>query len=458
MQGQKTTEKQARHPAVAPILDSCVRYGFCTNTCPTYVLTRDENESPRGRIALIGDMLASDTAPGRDTVAHIDSCLGCLSCMTTCAAKVDYHHLIDYARDHVERTYRRPWRDRFVRRMLAFLMPSPSRFRAALRLAPLGWTVRWTDRRLAAMLDLRPAATPAAPDLGRARRVHPAEGTRRGRVVLLTGCVQRVIARHVNDAAVRMLCRHGVEVVVLPQVDCCGALTLHMGFGSQARRSAAALAGAIAREHADDPIDAVIITASGCGTTIKDYARLLGDEADHAAAGALTAGLARDVTEYLSGLALNAPVDTVRGIRVAYHDACSLQHGQKVTRQPRALLKDAGFVPVNAPEGHICCGSAGTYNLLQPDTAHKLGQRKAEALQSTGAAVVAAGNLGCITQIAHHADLPVVHTVELLDWATGGPVPPALAGRELPREALPDPLPENPAPVADAPASDDSFW
>ncbi len=458
MSGQTTTEIQVQHPAVAPILESCVRYGFCTNTCPTYVLTRDENESPRGRIALIGDMLASGAPPSQNTVAHIDSCLGCLSCMTTCAAKVDYHHLIDYARDHVERTYRRPLRDRLVRRMLAFLMPNPSRFRAALRLAPLGWTVRWTDRRLAAMLDLRPAAPPVKADLGRRRRVHPAEGERRGRVVLLTGCVQRVIAAHVNDAAIRLLCRHGIEVVVLPQVECCGALTLHMGFAREARQSASTLAAAIAAEHAREPIDAVIITASGCGTTIKDYARLLSGVASHAEDGALTAMLARDVTEYLSGHELRAPVDAVRGIRVAYHDACSLQHGQKVTRQPRDLLAEAGFLPVNAPEGHICCGSAGTYNLLQPETARVLGQRKAEALQSTGATVIAAGNLGCITQIGHHADLPIVHTVELLDWATGGPVPNALEGRDLPRETPRPPPPEHPAPSEAKPTSDESFW
>lgn len=445
--------------AMRTILDSCVRYGFCTNTCPTYVLTRDENESPRGRIALIREMLASDAPPDPASVAHIDSCLGCLSCMTTCAAKVDYHHLIDHARAHVEKTYRRPLADRLLRRLLVLLLPHPARFRLALRVAPLGRLVRWVDPRLAAMLDLRPVSTPRPADLRRARRVHPAEGERRGRVVLLTGCVQRVIAEHVNEAAIRLLCRHGTEVVVLPQVDCCGALTLHMGHAERARASAAFMARAIADEHDRAPLDAVIITASGCGTTVKDYPHLLAGEADLAKAAALTGRLACDVTEYLAAKGLHPPVDAVRGVPVVYHDACSLQHGQRVTKPPRELLTQAGYALSSAPEGHICCGSAGTYNLLQPDTARTLGRRKAEALHSTGAAIVAAGNLGCITQIGEHADLPVVHTVELLDWATGGPVPPALTGRALPRRT-PDPGPGDAPTDAAASGGQDaeSFW
>lgn len=449
---------------VRRILDSCVRYGFCTNTCPTYVLTRDENESPRGRIALIRAMMDSDAPPDRDTVRHLDSCLGCLSCMTTCAAKVDYHHLIDHARAHVEQHYRRPLLDRLLRWTLTRVLPHPARFRLALRVAPLGRLVRWLDPRIAAMLDLRPTHLTSPPNLGRRRRVFPAEGARKGRVVLLTGCVQRVIADHVNQAAIRLLQRHGNEVVVLPQVECCGALTLHMGHAGPGQASARSLALAIAEEHRRAPLDGVVITASGCGTTIKDYVQVLAGRDDPAAklsdAAVLAARLACDITEYLKPSDLCPVTEAARDVAVVYHDACSLQHGQKVTAQPRRLLESAGFAVMNAPESQLCCGSAGTYNLLHPTTAETLGRRKAMHLDSTGAAVVAAGNLGCMTQIGRFSQAPVVHTVELLDWATGGPMPPALVAvgalRRLPKATEPAPL--QPDAGRNAGSQQDTFW
>jgi glycolate oxidase iron-sulfur subunit len=425
------SQDQLAQPEIAEadsILKTCVHYGFCTGTCPTYVLFRDENDSPRGRIDLIRAMLEKGGAPEPKTVHHLDRCLSCLSCMTTCAVKVDYVHLIDIARNYIERHFRRPLPDRLLRRLLAGTLPYPIRFLAALQLAKL---VRpfagLMPGRLRGLIDMA-KARPAKPEL-LSPQVHFAQGERILRVALLAGCAQQALDRHINAATIRLLQRHGCDVILAEGAGCCGALPLHMGYEAQAKSLAAQNVEAWSKLFACG-LDAIIVNASGCGTTVKDYGHLLGT-ATAKRIGALT----RDITEILMQLGLRATGD-MKPYRVAYHDACSLQHGQKVIAQPRQLLKQAGFAVLDVPEKHFCCGSAGTYNLLQPDIATALGQRKAAHIESTDADIVAAGNLGCIVQIGRFANTPIVHTVELLDWATGGPMPDALQGLTL-REPTP---------------------
>ncbi|MBX9825497.1 MAG: glycolate oxidase subunit GlcF [Xanthobacteraceae bacterium] len=420
------TQDQLAQPAIAEadgILKTCVHYGFCTATCPTYVLFRDENDSPRGRIDLIRAMLEKGGAPDPKTVHHLDRCLSCCACMTTCAVKVDYAHLIDIARNHIERTFRRPLTDRLLRRLLAQVLPYPRRFLAALLLARAARPVaRLMPGRLRNLIGMARARL-ARPGL-LAPGVYRAEGERRMRVVLLAGCAQQSLDRNVNSATIGVLRRHGCDVLVAPGAGCCGALPLHMGYAAQAKRLASANVGAWSR-LLDDGLDAVVVNASGCGTTVKDYGHLLGsDTAKRIAA------LTCDITEILTRLGLRA-TGRMRPYCVAYHDACSLQHGQRVVDQPRRLLATAGFKVVDVPEKHFCCGSAGTYNLLQPDIADALGQRKAAHIASVEPDIIAAGNLGCMVQIGRHSATPIVHTVELIDWATGGPMPEALRGRPL---------------------------
>lgn len=433
MQTAFTADQLAR-PEIADaagILKDCVHYGFCTAVCPTYVLLRDENDAPRGRIDLIREMLESDAPPSARTVGYIDRCLSCNSCMTTCAAKVDYMHLADIARAHIEEHYRRPLGDRLLRGLIARTVPDARRFRLAMKAARLGRPFRaLMPGRLKTLLDLAPTALPLAAEAVKPG-VYPAEGERRKRVALLTGCVQQALAPRLNAATIRLLSRHGCEVVVAEGAGCCGAFTLHMGKEGLAKTSAGETILAWTREIEGEGLDAVIVNASGCGTTVKDYGRIFAHDPDLAEPAARVAGRARDVTELLAEIGLAAP-ETVVPLTVAYHDACSLQHAQKVTEPPRALLRAAGFKVMDVPERHFCCGSAGAYNMLQPEIAARLGKRKADHIESTGAAAVAAGNLGCMTQIAHHSGLPVVHTVELLDWATGGPMPAALDGVDLP--------------------------
>ncbi len=440
------SQDQLAKPEIAEadgILKTCVHYGFCTGTCPTYVLFRDENDSPRGRIDLIRAMLEKGGAPDPRTVHHLDRCLSCLSCMTTCAVKVDYVHLIDIARNYIEKNFRRPLPDRLLRGLLAQTLPYPRRFLAALKLAklaqPCAGLMPGRLRDLVGMAKARPAK----PELLEPQ-VHFAQGERIMRVALLAGCAQQALDRNINAATIRILQRHGCDVIVADGAGCCGALPLHMGFEAQAKALASGNVAAWSR-LLDGGLDAVVVNASGCGTTVKDYGHLLG--ADNAKRiGALT----RDVTELLMQLGLRA-TGKMKPYRVAYHDACSLQHGQKVIAPPRQLLKKAGFTVLDVPEKHFCCGSAGAYNLLQPEIATALGQRKAAHVESTDADIVAAGNLGCMVQIGRFAATPIVHTVELLDWASGGPMPEALQGRVL-REPAPATVVEDIAAISIAPS------
>jgi glycolate oxidase iron-sulfur subunit len=429
------TEAQLADPHVAEsekILRKCVHCGFCTATCPTYVTLGNELDSPRGRIYLIKDMLENGRAADREIVTHIDRCLSCLACMTTCPSGVNYMHLVDHARAHIHKTYRRPLPDRLIRAMLAFVLPYPARFRAALKLAKLGRPFAGLFEKipalkpLGAMLKLAPTAVPAASPASRPG-VHALSGkARKGRVAILTGCAQSVLEPGINEATISLLNRLGIEVVVPEGEGCCGALVHHMGREDAALASARRNVDAWMREIEGSGLDAIIVTASGCGTTIKDYGFMLRLDPAYAEKAAKVAALAKDITEYLSGIDLPEPV-LRPGTVVAYHSACSLQHGQKITRQPKELLKGAGFVVREPREGHLCCGSAGTYNILQPEISARLRDRKVRNIEATGAEIVAAGNIGCITQIASAANLPVVHTVRLLDWAYGGEKPVGVA-------------------------------
>ena len=410
------------------ILRKCVHCGFCTATCPTYTILGDELDSPRGRIYQIKDMLEKGGPPPETTVKHIDRCLSCLSCMTTCPSGVHYMHLVDHARAHIEATHSRPPADRAVRDLIARVLPNPRLFRMALLGASIGRPFRaMLPKRLSAMLALTPSSVPA-PSYSDRPGVHPAEGPRRKRVALLIGCAQQVLAPQINEATIRLLTRHGVEVVVSKGADCCGALTHHMGKEDLAHAAAKKTIDAWTTEIEGGGLDAIVINASGCGTSVKDYGHMFREDAAYAAKAARVAGLARDVTELMDEIGLARPV-VETGQAVAYHSACSMQHGQRIKEPPRALLRAAGFLVKEIPDAHLCCGSAGTYNMLQPELAGELRARKVAAIESTQAQAVAAGNLGCITQIAGGTGLPVVHTVELLDWATGGPMPEALAGR-----------------------------
>jgi glycolate oxidase iron-sulfur subunit len=411
------------------ILRACVHCGFCTATCPTYVTLGDELDSPRGRIYLIKDMLERDRPAGPQVVKHIDRCLTCLSCMTTCPSGVNYLHLVDHARAHIETSFRRPWQDRWLRRVLAWVLPYPTRFRALLFAAGLLRPLRHLlPGRMGAMLQLVPADLPP-PSPSDLPQTFPAVGTRQRRVALLTGCAQQVVAPQINEATIRLLTRHGCEVVVAPGAGCCGALVQHLGRKPAALEQARALIDAWSRAESrpGDDIDAIVINTSGCGTVIKEYGFLLRDDPVYAAKAARISGLARDVTEFLVELGLQKPVREA-GLRIAYHAACSLQHGQGVLAQPKDLLRQAGFAVEDIPDGHLCCGSAGTYNLLQPDLAETLKRRKLERIETLRPDAVAAGNVGCITQLASGTEIPVLHTVELLDWATGGLKPVALGG------------------------------
>ena len=447
------TLAQLADPQVAEtdrILRACVHCGFCTATCPTYLLTGDELDGPRGRIYLAKDMLEKNRPADATTVKHLDRCLTCLSCMTTCPSGVHYMHLVDHARQHIERTYERPLSDRFMRALLAFVLPHTSRFRAALMLARMARPLRALfPKRMRALLDAavsersRPALSSVRPQDALARgsklpavaRVALSPGGAAGaspgrklkRVALLPGCVQPALRPEINEATQRLLARFGVEVVVAPGTGCCGALVHHLGREHESSAQARADIDAWTREIETRGLDAIIVTASGCGTMLKDYGFLFRTDAQYAPKAARVSSLSRDISEVLAELLVGHHFDTeapgVRGLRVAYHSACSLQHGQKLHSLAPRLLREVGFTVLDVPEGHICCGSAGTYSLLQPEMSTQLRDRKARNIESVQPDVIATGNIGCITQIAQATGIPIVHTVELLDWATGGPPP-----------------------------------
>ena len=399
--------------ASAGAIRKCVHCGFCTATCPTYVLLGDERDSPRGRIELIRQMLETGGPPPASTVTHIDRCLSCLACTTTCPSGVDYAQLIDHARAHIETHYQRPWPERLLRELIPAVLTHPRRLALALALGrlarPLGPLFeRLNLAPLAALLRLVPPRT-AEPPFTLA-----AEGKRRGRVILLQGCVEPAMAPQIRAAAIRLITRTGYDVVLAHGEGCCGALSEHLGRAEEARAMARAN---LAAWKGAGKVAAIVTTAAGCGTMLKSYRRVVGQAVP-----------ARDILEFIAEAGL-PPVVKPQRLTVAYHAACSLQHGQQIKDAPPRLLAEAGFEVRLVPEGHLCCGSAGVYNILQADLATRLRDRKAANIASTGAAVVAAGNVGCMAQLAPALDAPVVHPVELLDWVTGGPRPAALAAK-----------------------------
>lgn len=418
---------QLKDPAIQrsnEVLRTCVHCGFCTATCPTYQVLGDELDSPRGRIYLIKDMLETGRPADEKTVKHVDRCLSCLACMTTCPSGVHYMHLVDHAREYIEQTYERPWRDRALRWVLARILPYPMRFRVALLLAKIGrpFAGLMPDERLKAMLEMAPKSIPPV-SRNDDPQVFPAKGTRRKRVALMTGCAQKALNTDINDATIRLLTRLGCEVVVAEGAGCCGALTHHMGKTEESHGTAAKNIRAWTREMQGQGLDAIVINTSGCGTTVKDYGHMF-RTTDLAKEAAAVAGIAKDISEVLAELAPGGAAP--EPLRVAYHAACSLQHGQKIKDHPKALLKAAGFTVAEPADSHLCCGSAGTYNLMQPEISKQLKARKVETLEAVTPDVIAAGNIGCMMQIGGGTGVPVVHTVELIDWATGGPKPRAL--------------------------------
>ena len=406
------------------ILRTCVHCGFCTATCPTYLLLGDELDSPRGRIYLIKQMLESGGPATPGVVKHVDRCLSCLSCMTTCPSGVNYMHLVDHARAYIEETYRRPWHDRLVRSLLANLLPYPRRMRVALRvgrfakpLKPLLDAVPLVGRRLGAMVDLAPTRLPTRREASPVTVRQPAAG----RVALLRGCAQPVLRPEINEATTRLLARNGIEVVEAVGEGCCGALVHHMGRDAESQSFAKANIDAWTREIEGKGLDAIVITTSGCGTTIKDYGFMFRNDPAYAEKACRVSALAKDVTEYLATLTL-APM-RARSFTVAYHSACSMQHGQGLKDGPKRLLKGLGLDVRDVPEGHICCGSAGIYNIMQPEIAEQLRARKVANIAKTRPDLIATGNIGCMTQIAKGTSVPILHTAELIDWMTGGPLP-----------------------------------
>ncbi|MEJ5219649.1 glycolate oxidase subunit GlcF [Cognatishimia sp. D5M38] len=418
------TEQQLEAPDFQrsnEILRACVHCGFCTATCPTYQVLGDELDSPRGRIYLIKDMLENERVPDEKTVKHIDRCLSCLACMTTCPSGVHYMHLVDHARAYIDENYKRPFTDRALRWALSQILPYPMRFRLALLAAKIGrpFAPMIPDARIKAMLEMAPKQIPPVSRNDDPQSFAP-KAPRKMRVALMTGCAQKALDTDINDATIRVLTRLGCEVVVAEGAGCCGALTHHMGKTDLSHSSAAANIRAWRKEMDGEGLDAIVINTSGCGTTVKDYGHMFRNEA-LAKDAAKVSEIAMDISELLTKL--DIPELPEQDMTVAYHAACSLQHGQQVKTAPKDVLKKLGFKIVEPADPHLCCGSAGTYNLLQPEISEQLKARKVKTLEAKSPDLIAAGNIGCMMQIGSGTNLPIIHTVELVDWATGGPRP-----------------------------------
>lgn len=416
----------------ANAIRKCVHCGFCLATCPTYELLGNELDSPRGRIYLMKDILEKDRCPTSQEVKHLDRCLSCLACKTTCPSGVDYMHLIDHTRQYIEARYRRPLAEKSMRWMLSMILPYPTRFRTALHvgqwlklLIPLFGKANMF-KPFASMLGLVPTRI-----AGKEKSLNSITKRYSGRVALLRGCAEPVLKPEYQQATVRVLNRLGYEVISTPGERCCGALTHHLGKTKMSLQFARHNVDMWHDELQGDGLDAILVTASGCGTTLKDYGHLLREDGDYAAKAAMVSNHILDISEFLSKRPLAAhlkPNAERSKILVAYHAPCTLQHGQNIVQQPQQILREVGFRVVSPRNGHMCCGSAGTYNILQRDLAMQLGKRKATSLSELNADVIATGNAGCAIQLGLYSDTPIVHTVELIDWATGGRRPESLAG------------------------------
>ena len=406
------------------ILRKCVHCGMCNATCPTYGINGDELEGPRGRIYLIKDMLENNKPANKKIAQHIDSCLSCYSCMTTCPSGVNYMHLIDHGRNYVEETYKRPFLDRTFRNILSFVLPRPKIF---LILAWISKIIKpfsfLFPQFLRNSLKLMPDRIPSK-KLKIQKTYSPESGKIVSRVALLTGCVQRVISPEINEATIRLLNRHNVEVVVMPDIECCGSLNHHLGKKDLAKTSFVKNIESWHEEYLSNGLDAIISNTSGCGTTLKDYGHIFKNDKELKKKASKISELTKDITEFLDeNLKLNFKFNEEKKYKIAYHSACSMQHGQRVHSQPKELIAKTGNEVLEIPEGHLCCGSAGTYNILHQKMAKSLLQNKVKNIEKISPDFISTGNIGCITQISTGTRIPIIHTIELLDWFTGGPKP-----------------------------------
>jgi glycolate oxidase iron-sulfur subunit len=424
------TKKQLQDSNISSadgILRKCVHCGFCNATCPTYQIVGDELDGPRGRIYLIKDMLENDKPANEKIAKHIDRCLSCYACMTTCPSGVNYMHLVDHARNHIEKTFVRPFFDRFIRNLLSKILPSPTLFRMAGYSARLFYPFRFLfPKKIKNMMKYMPNSFPVSRQEN--KEIYSSVGKTYARVALLTGCVQRVISPQINDATIDILNRHGVEVIVPKKVDCCGSLNHHLGKEELAHKSFINNINSWFKWYEEKNLDAILVTTSGCGTTLKDYGYIFRDHPDKELRrkAKMVSSLAKDVTEYLGkNIKLNY-VKKDKKFTIAYHSACSMQHGQKIHNQPMDLLKKTGNEIVEIPDGHLCCGSAGTYNLLQDEMAAELLKRKVSNIDKVKPDFISTGNIGCMTQISSGTKIPIVHTIEILNWYTGGEKPIAI--------------------------------
>jgi len=396
--------------AVEENLRNCVHCGICTATCPTYVLLGDERDGPRGRIVMMQQMLEENATPSQETVLHVDRCLSCLACRTACPSSVDYARLVDTARAHIETRYERPFADRFLRWLIAAVMPRPALVRVGLLFAPLG---RWLPGGLGAMARMgskRHAATVPASE--------PPVTANAKRIALMPGCVQKALAPEIDAAARRVLARRGYELVPLGGAGCCGSLVHHLGKDDQAKAWAKRAIEAFERSG---PFDGVLITATGCSAYLKDLAHLFADDLVWAARAAAFAAKMRDFLD----LATPRPT-TPRRVRVAWQAPCSLQNGLKLADAGKTMLKSAGFEVLDIAESHLCCGSAGSYAILQPKIAGELRSRKLTNIAATQADVISTANIGCLHHLSGLDAPPIAHIAELIDWAEGGAMPSVL--------------------------------
>ena len=415
----KSTEK---------IIRKCVHCGMCNATCPTFNLLGDELDGPRGRIYLIKDMIENKRTPTKKVVSHIDKCLSCYSCMTTCPSGVNYMHLIDHGRNYVEQKYKRPFIEKQFRNFLSNTLPKPKIFKFLILFAKLGQIFKFLlPKNLKSMLDVAPKKI--YKKTLKTQRVYKAERKKpTARVALLIGCVQRVVSPQINESTIRVLTRHGVEVITMPEIECCGSLNHHLGKEELARETFKKNINMWYDEYLKNGLDAIISNTSGCGTTLKDYGFIFRDDKELKKKSKKISELTKDITEFLDqNLKLSFKKDKgLKKYNIAYHSACSMQHGQKVHNQPIDLLEKTGNKVSNIPDGHICCGSAGTYNILQSDIAKKLLNQKIENINKIKPDFISTGNIGCIMQISNGTNIPILHTVELVDWYTGGPKPKSL--------------------------------
>ena len=427
------TEKQLEdkdNKSSEKILRKCVHCGFCNSTCPTYNLLGDELDSPRGRIYLIKDMLEKNKPANEKIVKHIDRCLSCYSCMTTCPSGVNYMHLIDHGRAHIEKTYKRPFKERVIRDFLSWTLPRARHFKfisiITLFVKPFAFLF---PKKIREMINLMPKTfqKKTMPKM----EVYPAKGRKKAfaRVALLTGCVQKVISPQINEATIRLLNRHGIEVIVPKSIECCGSLNHHLGKEKVAKETFKNNINLWYSEYLNNGLDAIISNTSGCGTTLKDYGYIFRLDKDFKKKAKTISTLTKDISEYLEEkVKLNfiSPKKIGKKYKIAYHSACSMQHGQKIHKQPMNLIKKTGNDVIEIPEGHICCGSAGTYNLLQNKIAKDLLKDKVLNIEKIKPEIISTGNIGCITQIASGTNIPILHTVEIIDWYTGGNKPQVL--------------------------------